>query len=707
MTQTAMKNKTLINKGLQVFLKLVVPLLTTSIEERQLFAKGAATYLDRLSHIETYQGPRTMLKQAKACRNTVLQYLGGSPVLSASERISLDKSGLPSMIGPLKILLKRADKNPRLIAGVLTILYVTRIVTLPVKADYEPITKEYSGQEVAKLSSEIEIVMTRFKLTSLKVPSWVACHLSVRKGPSGEPAMASSLAELSQIKKDPQFLEDLLTLGGKRFNTYLQPLLERVKDFGPTTLRKVSVISDREGKSRIIGILDYWSQTVLKPFHDHTMKLLHQFEPMDATWDQGRFTKRDIPAGPYYSYDLSNATDRFPIAFQRIVVEKIYNPDIAAAWERLLTRLEFASKDGPVVFATGQPLGAYSSWSVFSLSHHICVGIAALRCGKELPFTGYYLLGDDIMIADSDVAMEYRKLMSELGVEISTLKTVQSDHFFNFASRFFYKDQEVSPFTLTGLQEGIRSAPTLASFLQTMIEHGWQELLGPILAPGTVENITRIYSHQPQTRLANMTRLLIRFPLNGILGVLAASDEALTDQFNRSCFEKHNRELLRDYTLLAIRSNLINNLPTLYKAFEDWQKNFPPIDDYFIPESELEPFEHALKRNSAPWVNTWDYQHRQTLLMLTTLRTTMLGEVPGLPVPPTKLEDWVPFYRQISILPNVEKIFKSRNHVTIVNANATIIRDVLRTSKKYSLLELYHQVPNPFLEDDESSEDPE
>lgn len=33
-------------------------------------------------------------------------------------------------------------------------------------------------------------------------------------------------------------------------------------------LRKLTVIPSPEGKSRVIAMLDYWSQSVLKPIHD-------------------------------------------------------------------------------------------------------------------------------------------------------------------------------------------------------------------------------------------------------------------------------------------------------------------------------------------------------------------------------------------------------------------------------------------------------
>lgn len=689
-----------INKSLLVFSKLIVPLLTTSIEERQIFAKGVCYYLGRLSHLESHLGPHTMIKHAKACRTIVLQYLGGTPVFKSSERISIDKHGLPSMLGPLKEIAIKGKSRPRLLAGLLTILYLTKLIKLPVKADYESIKRDYSGSEVANLHPEIEEVMKSFGLISQKIPLWNACHLSVKKGPSGIPAMLSSLKELSAIAKDDQFLDDLLTLGGQKFSVYLMPLLGALKSYDNITLRKLSVIPDKEGKSRIIGLLDYWSQTVLKPFHDHTMRLLHRFEPMDSTWDQSRFTKRPILDGPYFSFDLSNATDRFPLAFQSYVVEKLYTKEVAEAWKRLLVRLEFASKDGPIVFAVGQPLGAYSSWSVFSLSHHITVGIAARRCGKKLPFTGYYLLGDDIMIADHDVAMEYMKLMEYLGVEISKSKTLVSTSLFSFASRYFLNKEEISPFTFTGLGEAIKAPSTLASFLQTMINHGWSELLGPVMAPGALENITRIYLNQPQTRLADMTRLLIRFPLNGILGVLEISNETLADQFPRSCFESHNRGLLRDYVLLTIRENLINSLPDLFKVFQEWLKKFPPLEEYYKDGPEFESLKRALRRNSAPWANAWDDAHRQTLTKLMILRNYMLGESTEDPLLDKSLEAWLPSFKSINIMPKADAALSERNHVTIVNTNATIIRDALRSSKRYSLQELYHRVANPFEEVD-------
>lgn len=82
-------------------------------------------------------------------------------------------------------------------------------------------------------------------------------------------------------------------------------------------LRRISYVKDPEAKLRVICMFDYLSQTVLKPLHDQVLKILDKF-PGDCTYDQGKKLKY---TGPYFCFDLSNATDRFPVSFQIQVLE--------------------------------------------------------------------------------------------------------------------------------------------------------------------------------------------------------------------------------------------------------------------------------------------------------------------------------------------------------------------------------------------------
>jgi len=83
---------------------------------------------------------------------------------------------------------------------------------------------------------------------------------------------------------------------------------------------------------------------------------------------------------------------------------------------------EYNSKGNPsVIYAAGQPMGAYSSWCAMALTHHLIVRVAALRAGFP-HFTSYALLGDDIVIADAAVAQQYRTLLPSPNMPIPEIR---------------------------------------------------------------------------------------------------------------------------------------------------------------------------------------------------------------------------------------------------------------------------------------------
>jgi hypothetical protein len=72
---------------------------------------------------------------------------------------------------------------------------------------------------------------------------------------------------------------------------------------------------------------------------------------------------------------------------------------------------------------------------MFTLSHHVVVQYAHTLAGGRGFFTGYRLLGDDIVITDTRVATKYQEIMSTLGVEISPSKTHISQDVYEMAKR--------------------------------------------------------------------------------------------------------------------------------------------------------------------------------------------------------------------------------------------------------------------------------
>jgi len=69
-----------------------------------------------------------------------------------------------------------------------------------------------------------------------------------------------------------------------------------------------------------------------------------------------------------------------------------------------------------------------------ALTHHFIVWLAAARAQKG-PRGCYALLGDDIVICDPSIALEYKLIMEELKVEISPSKTHRSKDLYEFAKR--------------------------------------------------------------------------------------------------------------------------------------------------------------------------------------------------------------------------------------------------------------------------------
>jgi len=105
-----------------------------------------------------------------------------------------------------------------------------------------------------------------------------------------------------------------------------------------------------------------------------------------------------------------------------------------------------------------------------ALLHHVLVRLAAARCGYK-KFTSYMILGDDIVIANQEVAIEYQNIITCLGVKISKIKSVISSPDFvsrEFASKWVLNGLDFSPAPIGLLLEGsFQSLFRLTDWIQT------------------------------------------------------------------------------------------------------------------------------------------------------------------------------------------------------------------------------------------------
>jgi hypothetical protein len=94
--------------------------------------------------------------------------------------------------------------------------------------------------------------------------------------------------------------------------------------------RKISFFPDKELKVRVVAIGDYFSQTALRPLHQFIFRILKRI-PQDMTFKQGQFTEDKVEHKVYYSFDLTAATDKFPIKLIRKVLEGRLSKDYVDA----------------------------------------------------------------------------------------------------------------------------------------------------------------------------------------------------------------------------------------------------------------------------------------------------------------------------------------------------------------------------------------
>jgi hypothetical protein len=314
---------------------------------------------------------------------------------------------------------------------------------------------------------------------------------------------------------------------------------------GLSMLSKLSPKWGEAGKPnvRLFGIGDYFSQAALKGMHLSIGSLLKKI-PMDGTFSHHGQVDR-VSAFPRYrtdSVDLSSATDRFPIVIQAIVLGSLIRGrrsevrKFVAAWAALLghrlwrtpesaltgtaqSRTELRKVlDREITYGSGQPMGIYSSWVVFALSHHFIVFWARVRACWELvpekrfiPYENYGLTGDDEVSAinstlDERTLQNYHELMAMLGCPINPDKGVVSDNgTLEFCKRVIWKGSQVVDLHWKELL-AVRSVRSYVSYLNL-----WKERRIPL--PSLELAVTACLALVPVVTLRVWSHVLSGSPL--------------------------------------------------------------------------------------------------------------------------------------------------------------------------------------------------
>jgi hypothetical protein len=220
--------------------------------------------------------------------------------------------------------------------------------------------------------------------------------------------------------------------------------------------------------------VDYFSQTVLRAFHDYLFNVLSKI-PQDCTFNQGSFLEKTKGWKKFHSIDLTAATDRFPIIVISQVLQGLLPLSFVQSWTRVMVKLPFwFAKDKIFVpYSVGNPMGAYTSWNSFAITHHYVMYWCCKNLGIDWKTAPYCLLGDDILIGCDQLAKLYKEVLQGLGVEISDIKTHDSDKLFEFAKRLVLNGTEITPFPISSLPESSKKFYLLVELLRGELRKGW------------------------------------------------------------------------------------------------------------------------------------------------------------------------------------------------------------------------------------------
>nr|UPW42220.1 MAG: putative RNA dependent RNA polymerase [Inner Mongolia grassland mitovirus 8] len=426
-------------------------------------------------------------------------------------------------------------------------------------------------------------------------------------------------------------IRDLATLGMRLSAlSALKTKKSMTGEYGQFSLKE-----EAAGKLRVFAIVDSITQNMLAPLHSFMFSVLKSI-PNDGTFDQEKSIKRSqeksVLSGKAYSFDLSAATDRLPVKLTSKILSRIFSDDFAESWVQLMTDREFYfsqsaqskySAPEKLKYAVGQPMGALSSWPALALTHHWILQYCSSLLGRTDWETQYEILGDDLVVFDSELADKYLEVARLLGVEINLNKSISSPNkpVFEFAKRTCVGNTNVSPIPVKQLLSNDRLSERCMNFI-TFLERGllnkrslmgvalskfgsWklinkdQEIKTPLLAILGILYSKNIISHRwlvealihPKKDIENLKDFSI--PREGVIKLIKEYGRSLSDPSVKLTYpyskEEDRKEVYDDYE--PEFSNIIAN--TSYTIAKRMENNLPKLIADEAKNLYL-PFDHSL-----------------------------------------------------------------------------------------------------------------
>lgn len=463
----------------------------------------------------------------------------------------------------------------------LTVLAFVETITLPPVPSTEDIEKEFCGviSSYETFCEEFQTFVQKYFVKMLpEIKIGKPFHMGTKGGPQGYPNILRSgqnphpilFGEFSaEIQWAMRALGrgDILKLAVGTWQALDFPLPKALHE---KYIAVLIAFAEKAGKTRQVYAPSWYIQEALKEIHDYSYECLRSLYNYDGTFSHssaGDQIKQWTKEGkPLWSFDLSAATDRFPLRLQVIVMEAIFGYQTAEAWRTLVSLpAYFKPIDRCVKWSVGQPMGLFSSWSIFSLTHHALLNFLKWKLGTK---ASYIIVGDDIVISDIILAQEYRALLTVLGVPINESKSVLHENSTRgsaaeFVKRLFVDGVEVTPLSGRLLKDIYTDRRySLLYTLHKELKTKWGTVIDVVnqCEIGVRSPLNIFFSYIPPKRIKDI-QLLLAFPTAQQVEVVREeSDKNSTSlwNFDRAVLEKAYKryntdrlfDILRKVTLL-------------------------------------------------------------------------------------------------------------------------------------------------------------
>jgi len=280
----------------------------------------------------------------KYCKGLRLRFL--DLILSMDEGFNLRvPKSVPKVLRPIKKYIE-GNINYPFIRLINSCLYVTRFIRLEPVPNHSTIEARpgYTG-DPRHLRVEMEQFLKDLGINTKmglgKVPKALRFshfHMTSKKGPNGH-ALWTSFDDALSLSSD--MLESIRVVGGDRLHNLISRFMslylvlpaffDRFRTLtGARIPRRIACIQDKEGKTREVAIGDYYTQAALLPLHNFLFKHLRRIT-QDCTFNQTKLFRSlwADKGSSFHSVDLTAATDRFPIAIQKELLDVWFGSEYA------------------------------------------------------------------------------------------------------------------------------------------------------------------------------------------------------------------------------------------------------------------------------------------------------------------------------------------------------------------------------------------